>query len=122
MGTPANAQFMGFSPPMSIVGNGNGYAPAACAVASQVVDHSMMRTVPVQRSIDASQRSQVPSSRTTIAAAGADASQRTPGCAASATGGHTSQHNAARKVSFDVAALGGDASQRTHLDARIEWL
>jgi len=109
--TPANAQFMGFSPPMSIVGNG--YAPASCAVASQVVDQSMMRTVPVQRSIDASQRSQVPSSRTTIAAAGADASQRTPGCAASATGGHTSQHNAARKVSFDAAALGGDASQRS---------
>jgi len=80
--TPANAQFMGFSPPMSIVGNG--YAPASCAVASQVV----------------------PSSRTTIAAAGADASQRTPG-------DHTSQHNAARKMSFDVAALGGYASQRS---------
>merc|ERR1719223_1202549 len=84
--TPANAQFMSFSPPKNIVSSG--YTPAACVVASQAIDHSMMRTVPVQRSIDASQRSH---GRTTQAGTGADASQRTPGCAASATVAANSQ-------------------------------
>lgn len=106
--TPANAQFMSFSPPKNIVSSG--YTPAACVVASQAIGHSMMRTVPVQRSIDASQRSH---GRNTQAGTGADASQRTPGCAASATVAANSQANPARKLSFDGVALGGDASQRT---------
>jgi len=111
--TPCTPNMMGFSPPMSIAGNG--HAPAAGVRTNQMPDHSMMRTVPMQKSMDASQRSQAPNGRSTraLASAGGDASQRTPGCAALATGVHSSQSSSFGKVSRGGAALGVDASQRS---------
>jgi len=84
---------------------------------NQVAAQGMMRTSPMQKSTDASQRSTAGASRLGGAAVGGDASQRSPLCANPLAGaavmGDASHRKAIGKVSLGVAVLGGDASQRS---------
>jgi len=111
--TPCTPNMMGFSPPTGIAGNG--LAPVTGVCTNQMPDNTMMSTMPMQKSMDASQRSQAADSRSTgpLDAAGRDASQRIPCCVASATGANVAHPSSVGKVSLGGAAVGGDASQRS---------
>jgi len=93
--TPLTNQMMSFSPATNITqaaGDAGQSSPTSIRVANQVAEQNMMRTMPMMKSIDASQRS--------------------PACAVAA-GGDASQRNPTAKVSLGVAVIGGDASQRS---------
>lgn len=142
--TPCTPQMVAFSPPTSALGSTlaglhttqrhliseiagipNAFiAPdvaqmgvAPCAPTSQMVD-CVMGTALLQMSADASQRRQASAGRLGGAAAGGDASQRSPVPAAAWFSGaglpsDASQRNSTGRVSLGVAAFGGDASQRS---------
>lgn len=104
--TPSTPYMMGFSPAIQ-------FGPAGSSFASHVAEPTLMRTSPLQKSSDASQRTAACAGRLGGAAAGGDASQRSPACAAWLTAYDTSQRNASGRVSLGVAAFNGDASQRS---------
>jgi len=92
--TPFTQQMMSFSPmPHS--------TPMITPSANQVAEHSMMRTTPMMRSMDASQRS--PPCARGLAL----------GLGAAAAGGDASNRNPIAKISLGIAVIGGDASQRS---------
>lgn len=96
---------------------GSQVGAVAAALTNQVAEHGMMRTSPMKRSTDASQRGSACATRLGGAAAGGDASQRSPVCAnplgEAAALGDASRRKMVGKVSLGVAVIGGDASQRS---------
>lgn len=121
-------QIIGFSPPTSMGGSSLAqrttpshlsFSPPSrgSALSNQVVETTMIRTSPLQRFSDASQRSPACLSRVGGAAAGGDASQRSPNCASRlggmAAGGDASRRTPIARVTLGVATIGGDASRRS---------
>lgn len=121
--TPCTPQMASFSPPTSThmaqrsMPEGIPELPELCQAANAmkrncVAEHGLLRTSPMQQLADASQRR--PAGATQIgaalgvggAAAGGDASRRSPVCA---------RQLGAASTSLGVAVLSGDASQRSPL-------
>jgi len=102
--TPYTQQMMSFSPPAEAAAvtvpqatrEARHSSPATMPLANQMAGHNMMRTTPLMRSTDASQRSPAIARGLGVGLSG-DASQRNP----------------IGKVSLGVAVIGGDASQRS---------
>lgn len=101
---------LSFSPPARM---GSSRLAPGSALANQVAEPTMMRTSPLQRAGDASQRSAACQSR----CGGGDASQRSPNCASQlggvAAGGDASRRTPIGRVTLGVATIGGDASRRS---------
>jgi len=114
--TPSTPQMKSFSPPKSSSASDTSrLSPETSPLANHTHPQrpSLLRTSPMNKSVDASQRTTVFQNRLGAAAAGGDASQRSPVGRVSLGVADASQRSPLGRVSLGVAVLGSDASQRT---------